>query len=148
MKSDSIFTRYLIGFCVTTTGVCLLELILGSLMLPEQRFGFGAFLMPPLFGFLTTMTALVLESRRELSAAETAVRMVLQLLLIEGIVFGINLWAGNRYSAPEAVLLAVGIAAVYAFAHLVLWLNERRIARAFNERLAEFQRENSRSKDE
>lgn len=139
MKNDGVLTKYLVSFCFTTTGICFLELILGSLLMPDMRFGFDAFLMPPLFGFLTTMTGLVLESRRALSAGETVLRMFVQLILIEGIVFGINLAAGNRFTVVETAALAVGIAIVFAFVHLVSWLNERRIARAFNSRLAEFQ---------
>ena len=143
MKKDSMLTKFLVSFCVTTTGICFLELILGSLLMPDMRFGFDAFLMPPLFGLLTTATGLVTESDRALSTAETVVRMAIQLVLIEGIVFGVNLAAGNRYTVRESVFLAAGVAVVYVFVHAVVWLNDRRIAKAFNARLAQFQQENS-----
>lgn len=138
-NKEAPLTRYLITFCIITTGVTFLEGILGSIYYPEQSLDFTAFFVPPLYGFLTALTGLVTESRRTLSTGETVFRMALQLGLIELIVLGSNYLAGNSYTPVQYVIIALGVAAVFAFVYFMIWLNDRRIAAAFNKRLAELQ---------
>ena len=132
-------SRYLIAFCVITTGLCLAEGILGSWLLPDGRLPYSAYLVPPGFGLLTVLTGIVVESRRVLSVWEMALRLVLQWLLIMGIVFGVNLFAGYRLTPMLAGIVAVEVTVIFLFVYLVMWLNERRIANAFNRQLAVLQ---------
>ena len=134
-----LLSRYLIAFCVITTGLCLAEGILGSLLMPDSRLPFSAYLVPPGFGLLTVLTGIVVESRRVLSVWEMALRLVLQWLLIMGIVFGVNLFAGYRLTPMLAGIVAVEVTVIFLFVYLVMWLNERRIANAFNRQLAVLQ---------
>ena len=134
-----LLSRYLIAFCVITTGLCLAEGILGSLLMPDSRLPFSAYFVPPGFGLLTVLTGIVVESRRVLSVWEMALRLVLQWLLIMGIVFGVNLFAGYRLTPMLAGIVAVEVTVIFLFVYLVMWLNERRIANAFNRQLAVLQ---------
>lgn len=140
INNGSPLVRYIVSFCVITTGVGLLEGILGGAFMPEMRFGFEAYYVPPLYGFLTVLTGLVLESRRTLSLGEMLFRMTIQLVLIECIVFGTNHLSGNFYTLAQSLVLAAGIAAVFISVHFIIWLNERRIASLFNKKLAEMQK--------
>lgn len=139
MKSGNIFTRYLIAFCVITTALCVMEGILGALLLPDMSLQFKHYLVPPAFGLLTSLTGLVMESRKELSVRQMLARMAIQLLLIEGIVFGVNIAIGNRFSPLMALVVAFENAVIFVFVYFVMWLNEHRIANAFNSRLSAWQ---------
>ena len=138
-KGEGLLSRYLIAFCVITTALCLAEGILGSWLLPGSQLSYSAYFVPPGFGLLTVLTGIVVESRRVLSVWEMALRLVLQWLLIMGIVFGVNLFAGYRLTPMLAGIVAVEVTVIFLFVYLVMWLNERRIANAFNRQLAVLQ---------
>ena len=72
-----------------------------------------------------------------------AVRLFLQLAMIEAMVLLVNFFFGNweLFTAPMILTLILGIALIFCVVYLVMWLNERRISRLFNERLLEFQKE-------
>lgn len=131
--------EHIITFLVITALITILEGILGCLFLPEVRFGFEAYFSPPLFGLLSTLTGLVLKSKKELTIRQVLFREFLQLLLIEAIVFGTNYVCGNRFDISLNISLALSIAVVFVLVHVILWLNDRRVARMFNEQLKIFQ---------
>ena len=105
-----------------------------------MRFGYEAFLTPPLFGFLSALTGLVTKSRKELSVKQTLFREFLQLLLIEAMVFGANYFWGAGFEWELSVTLAICIAVIFVLVYVVLWLNNRNSAKAFNKKLVEFQK--------
>ncbi len=129
---------FIVTACVTTA-----QGIVGTLLWPEARFGFDAFLFPPLFGILSVLSNVVLISKKELSMGQMAFRMFLQLLVIEGMVFAVNIMAGSfkNYTPAICILLAIAIAVIYGVVHLMMWLNDRHAAKVFNERLRRFQEE-------
>lgn len=138
-NNGGFLSRYLIAFCVITTGLCIAEGILGSLLLPDGRLPYSAYFVPPVFGALTSLTGLVMESRKVLSVRQIAFRLFLQWLLILGLVFGVNLVIGYRYTPLMAGIVTVEVTVIFLFVYLVMWLNERRIANAFNRELAALQ---------
>ena len=137
--NSGFLTRYLIAFCAITTGLCIAEGVLGIWLLPDSRLPFSAYLVPPAFGLMTVLTGLVTESRKELSVRQMLFRIGLQWLLIEGMVFGVNFAVGNRFTPMMAGIVAGEITCIFVFAYLVMWLNERRVAREFNRKLASLQ---------
>ena len=74
---------------------------------------------------------------------QMAFRMFLQLLVIEVMVFSVNILAGSseNYTPAICILLAGVVAGIYGVVHVIMWLNDRRAAKAFNERLRRFQEE-------
>ena len=129
---------FIVTACVTTA-----QGIVGTLLWPEARFGFDAFLFPPLFGILSVLSNVVLISKKELSMGQMAFRMFLQLLVIEVMVFSVfNQTASTEnYTPAICILLAGTVAGIYGVVHVIMWLNDRRAAKAFNERLRRFQEE-------
>lgn len=115
--------------------------------MPEMRFGFEAFFSPPLFGLLSALTGLITKSSKELSVGQALFRKLLQLLSIEVIVFGANYLAGTVFESKLKVTLALAIALVYVLVYLIMWLNDRRSANLFNERLKAYQQEMYRIDD-
>lgn len=129
---------FIVTACVTTA-----QGIVGTLLWPDARVGFAAFLFPPLFGILSVLSNVVLISKKELSMGQMAFRMFLQLLVIEVMVFAVNIMAGSfkNYTPAICILLAVAVAGIYGVVHLMMWLNDRHAAKVFNERLRRFQEE-------
>lgn len=140
MKNKFNFAELWMTFWVSTSCITILEAILGVIFLPDERFGYEAFFSPPVFGLLSTAAGIVMYSHRELSVRRVLIRKVLYLLIIEAMVFGLNYAHGHSYPFMTALALAVGIFLVFFAVHLILWINDRRSASLFNERLKEFQR--------
>lgn len=136
-------TSLLLVFFIVTACVTTVQGIVGTLLWPEARFGFDAFLFPPLFGILSVLSNVVLISKKELSMGQMAFRMFLQLLVIEVMVFSVNILVGSseNYTPAIRILLAGAVAGIYGVVHVIMWLNDRRAAKAFNERLRRFQEE-------
>ena len=136
-------TSLLLIFFIVTACVTTAQGIVGMLLWPEARFGFDAFLFPPLFGILSVLSNVVLISKKELSMGQMAFRMFLQLLVIEVMVFSVNILVGSseNYTPAICILLAGAVAGIYGVVHVIMWLNDRRAAKAFNERLRRFQEE-------
>ena len=97
----------------------------------------------PLFGILSAASELVTKSKKELSMGQMAFRLFLQLLIIEGIVFGANYFFGARenFTLPLNIALAIAIAVVFVIVYFVMWLNDRQSAIRFNEQLKIFQQQ-------
>lgn len=144
MKFKDILSELFLVFFIITACITILTGILGTLFFPDMQLGFDAFFSPPLFGFLSALTGLVTISSRELSVRQVMLRRLLQLLLIELIVFGVNYLAGNSYGLLLNVVLALSIAVVYVVVYLVIWLNDWRSAKLFNEQLKRFQLQNNK----
>jgi len=147
MKKDNPLTDILLAFFITTACIAILEGTLGTLLFPAQRFGYIAFLSPPLFALLTSSSGFVMLSRKELSIRQVIIRRILQLIWIEAIVFGLNLIVGIRFEPYVIVSLSLGVAAVFVTVNLMMWLNDRRIASDFNKRLHSMQEDALRDAD-
>jgi len=143
MKKGNPLTDILLAFFITTACITILEGTLGALLFPSLRFGYIAFLSPPLFALLTSSSGLVMISRKELSVRQVIVRRILQLIWIQLIVFGLNLIAGITFEPFVIVVLSLGVTAVFVTVNLMMWLNDRRIASNFNRKLRTLQSEQS-----
>lgn len=137
-----LWKEMLISFMICTTCICIAEGVLGLIFMPEEKFGYEAFLSPPIFGFLSVILGFVAESKRELSVREVIIRKVIHLLLIEGVVFGLNYVAGSEFPLGLQFSLAATIAVIYIVVHVVLYINDRRSAEDFNRQLEVFQSSN------
>lgn len=139
MNEKSKITEALMSFCVCTACITILEGILGMMFFPEQKLGYEAFFSPPLFGAFSVLLGCVTWSKKELSVKQILFRRSLHLLLIEGMVFGLNYAAGVVFPPMVCIALAIGIATVFVMVYVILWMNDRRSARIFNRKLKEFQ---------
>lgn len=146
MKNEGFGTQFILTFFIVTACITILSGVLGVLFLPDMRFGYEAFLSPPIFGFLSALSGLVTKSKKELSIKEVIFREALQLLLIEVIVFGINYMFGATFIWELNVTLAIAIVVIFVLVYVILWLNDQRIAMLFNERLLEYQRNQKHKK--
>ncbi len=139
MEQKSKISELLIAFCVCTTCITILEGIMGMIFYPNEKIGYGAFFSPPVFGAFSVLLGFVAESKKELSVKQVLFRRFLHLLLVEGMVFGLNYAAGTTFKPIVSVALAIGIAVVFVMVYVILWINDRRSARLFNHKLREYQ---------
>ena len=139
MQSKSKISEALIAFCVCTACITILQGVLGALFYPDEKLGYDAFLTPPLFGLFSVILGVVPWSQKELSVKQVLIRRAIHLLLIEGMVFGLNYVVGNRFSIVVNLALAIGIAVVFVTVYLILWINDKKSADLFNQKLKEFQ---------
>lgn len=139
MNQKSKVVELLIDFCVCTTCITLLEGILGVLFFPDLQLTYEAFFSPPLFGGLSVLLGFVTESKKELTIKQVLIRRMIHLALIEGMVFGLNFLAGVVFPTIVSITLALGIAIVFVMVYLIVWLNDRKSAVMFNQKLKEYQ---------
>ena len=139
MKFKQKFFDILISFCVCTTCITLLEGIMGVLFFPDVTMDYGAFFSPPLFGALSVLLGIVTESAKELTVRQVLIRNVIHLLLIEGMVFGLNYLSGVIFPPIVCITLALGIALVFVMVCVITWVNESKSAMDFNLKLKEYQ---------
>lgn len=140
MKSKESGIQFILVFLIVTGCITILSGVLGTIFLPDMRFGYEAFLSPPIFGFLSALSGVVTKSRKELSMRQMLFREFLQLLLIEIMVFGVNYVFGTTFTWELNITLALSIAVIYILVYVILWLNDRRSAMIFNAKLVEFQK--------
>ena len=140
MKVKELWLEFILVFFIVTGCITILSGVLGMIFLPDMRFGYEAFLSPPIFGFLSALSGVVTKSRKELSMWQMLFREFLQLLLIEIMVFGVNYVFGTTFTWELNITLALGIAVIFILVYVILWLNDRRSAMIFNAKLVEFQK--------
>ena len=139
MKYKTQLVDDIMAFFVITACITVLEGVLGMVFMPEVKFGYEAFLSPPLFGILSVIFGLVTRSKKELSIKQVICRRALHLLLIEAAVFLLNYWSGNIFEPVAAVSLAMAVFLVFVTVYAVMWMNDKRSAELFNEKLKKFQ---------
>ncbi len=138
MSNRGKLVEFLMAFFVCSTCISILEGLLGMAFFAEDKFGWEAF-FSPLFGFLSVLLGMVTKSKRELSVKEILFRRALHLLLIELLIFGMNYETGMQFDVLFSVTLAFSVAAVFVAVYVVMWLNDRKSAALFNEKLKEYQ---------
>lgn len=143
MKIKKRLSEMIMAFFVSTTLICILEGIFGMIFFPEVKTDYGAFFSPPLFGFCSVILGLVTQSKKEPSVRQVLFRLGLHLLLIEGLVFGLNFASGNIFTPFVSVILALSVALIFVAVHVILWMNDQRSAMQFNECLKRYQQENT-----
>ena len=141
MKDDKDFLEPIMAFLVCTACITILEGGVGMILYPEQKFGYDAFLSPPLFGFCSVLLGIVTYSKKELSVKQVLIRRGIHLLLIEGLILGVNYVAGIIFEPLVFWMLVAAIALVFVTVYVVLWLNDKRSAAMFNEQLKRYQQQ-------
>lgn len=140
--SKDFLPEFLVTFLVCTGCICILDGIFGVIAMPDVKLGYDAFLSPPLFAFFAVLFGTVTHSRKELNFAQVIRRRCLHLILVELLVFGLNLFYGVVFPIKTAIALALCIAIVFIAVYVIMYLNDQRSAWKFNKELKRFQEKN------
>lgn len=145
MSRKDFFMGMLKDFFVIATLINVAIFVLGSIFNGDARFGYDAFLAPLIYAAFSLLPAGITYSERELSVKEVLIRKVIQLVLIEVIVFLIC-FGIDSLSQLEPLLLfgfGVSVAVIYVLVHLFDWLVASREANKLTRDLKAFQTDNS-----
>ena len=112
---------------------------LGGRIAQMQGNGFGKHFSGIVFAFFSVGFGLVTRSRKELSIRQVIARHILHLALIEAFVFGVNYLSGVLFSWKIGIALALAIAIIFAMVYTVMYMNDRKSAALFNEKLKQYQ---------
>lgn len=131
--------KVLMSFFISTTCICAAMALMGMAFVPDAHFGYQAFLSPLLFGALASLPTLATYTKKELSLKQMVWRNVFEFFLLELVILSALYFAGLLTSVPVAASLAASIFIIYLTVNLVLWINDRKTAKVFNEALKKFQ---------
>lgn len=128
-------------FFISTTCICILEGIYGSIFMSGQTLDFGAFFSPPLFGAISAVLSLLTNLGRSKipSVRESLLRSLALLVSIEAVVFGLNYLAGHVFGTGQTVALILSVAVIYLMVCIVLHWIDLKCAKDFNEELKKYQ---------
>ena len=132
--------RMMMSFFVSVTCISVAMALIGMAFEPNARFGYEAFLSPVLFGTLASLPLMVKYSKKELSPKQIVARSVIHLVLLEAVLLSVLWFAGLLTGISMAVSLGTSICIIDVTVHLVLWLQDSRTAKEFNEALHKLQK--------
>ena len=132
----------IMNFFIIVTLVNLVMFISGSILAPDMRFGYEAFVVPIIDGLLGIIPGIIMYSKRELTVRQMLIREVIQLLAIEAIIlfftFGLSDVSGEDIP-PYVVAVAVSVAVVYGLVIVIRYLLDSRKAVKMTSDLKAFQ---------
>lgn len=136
------------SFFVSVTCICAAMALVGMVFETDTKFGYEVFLSPLIFGAIASLPLLVKYSRKELSLKQTAIRNIIHFILLEASILITLYFIGALKSVSVTVSLATSILMIYITVNLVLWINDKRTAREFNNALKTLQNSNDIEKQE
>ena len=131
--------KILISYFFSVTGITAAIGILGSILAPQVSFGYEAFLSPFLFGLVAVVPSIVTYSKKEPSAKQMLLRLLLRFALLEIMIVLFAYYAGLVTSGAVAISLVLSVLLVDLTVHLVMWLNDKRTAAEMNGALKKLQ---------
>lgn len=142
MKSNNILSDFIRAFFISTTLITIGSGIVGIIYFKDAVIGNEALLGPPITGLLTSSLSIVNYSKKELSIAQVVVRKVIHLLLIEGLVLGLNYMNGLIFTPQLFITIVLIILFIFVSVHVMIWINDKKLANDFNKELVIFQARN------
>ena len=135
--------KVMIIFFVSTTCICAAMALVGVTFESDTRFGYESFWSPLIFGAIASFPSLVTYSKKELSFKQTVIRNIIHLILLEAAILSVLYFGGMLTSVSLAISLGVSILLIDITVDLVLWLNDKRTAKEFNNALKKLQNDYS-----
>ncbi|MHB1152581.1 MAG: hypothetical protein ACYCWE_06590 [Eubacteriales bacterium] len=127
------------SYFVSVTCISAAMAVLGLIFEPETRFGYAALLYPHLFGIIASIPQFMQYSKKELSVKQTIIKNIIHFVLLELIILSF-LYYGNALDNISVTLsVAISVFIIDLTVYLVLWTNDKKTAKAFNEALKKMQ---------
>lgn len=145
MHGKEFFKDSLMCFFIIVTCVNVATFILGSRFDSGANLTYDAFLSPVFFGIVSSVPNVVMYSRHELSVKEILLRKIIQLVLIEALLYFVS-FGGKIAVAPDrdaVVPFMVVVLIIFVAVHVITYVIDLGTARAMTLELEEFQKRNS-----
>lgn len=133
----------MMSFFVSVTCICVAMALIGMIFEPDTRFGYEAFLSPLILGMVASIPLLVKYSNNDLSMKQMAIRNVIHFILLEAIILSILYFGGILTNMSMTISLGVSIFVIDLTVILVLWINDKKTAKEFNDALKRLQNDYS-----
>ncbi len=128
------------SFFISVTLINVAMLVLGKILMPQQRFGYEIFVYPLIYGLIGMIPALIVRDGKELTVKQTVIKeliqMILTVVLLVAFIFGGSPLDGERIRM--ALLVALSVVLVYAGVITIGWLLDKKTADMLNEDLTRF----------
>ena len=150
MKLKEFIKSTLASYFIIVTLVNVATLVLGSILRPEQRFGYEAFLAPLLYGALGLIPVFIMYSPKELTIKQIVIRKIVQLIALEFILVLAGFGRENLKAENLALIasFALSVLIIYVLVHVISWVLNLEMARQLTMDLQSYQsRELRREKD-
>lgn len=131
--------KIMMSFFVSIACICAAMALVGMIFEPHTQFGYEAFLSPIIFGAIATLPSLVHYSKKDLTFVQMAIRNVIHLVLLEIVILSVLFFAGILKDISMALSLGISILVIDLTVNLVLWVNNKKIAKEFNNALKALQ---------
>jgi hypothetical protein len=131
--------KIMMSFFVSVTCICAAMVLIGMTFESDTHFGYEAFLSPLIFGAVASLPLLVTYSKNELSVKQIVIRDVIHLILLEVVILSVLYFGEIITSISMAISLGVSIFMIDLTVNLVLWINDKRSAKEFNDALKRLQ---------
>jgi hypothetical protein len=135
--------KVMMSFFVSVTCICVAMALIGMLFEPDTRFGYEAFLSPLILGMVASIPLLVKYSNNDLSMKQMAIRNVIHFILLEAIILSFLYFWGILTNMSMTISLGVSIFVIDLTVILVLWINDKKTAKEFNDALKRLQNDYS-----
>lgn len=136
---DFLVKKILVSYFLAVAGITAAIGIVGSIFAPETTFGYQAFFSPFLFGLVAVIPSLATYSKKELSARQMLLRLVIHFALLEILILLFAYIAGLVTSISVAISLLLCVFVIDLAVHLIHWLNDQRLANELNIALKKIQ---------
>lgn len=138
--------RNILGnFFISVTLINIAMLVLGTILRPEQKFGYEVFIYPLIYGVIGIIPALITREGKELTVKQTlvknAVQMLMTVVLILAFMFGGH--PVDRNLIVTAVSVAFSVVLIYAGVIAISWFLDKKTADMMTEDLVRFQNRSS-----
>lgn len=131
--------KIMMSFFVSVACICAAMALIGMTFESDTLFGYEAFLSPLIFGAVASLPSLVTYSKNELSVKQTVIRSVIHFILLEAVILSFLYFGGMITGVSMAVSLGASILMIDLLVNLVLWVNDKRTAKEFNDALKKLQ---------
>lgn len=139
---DFFIKKILLSYFLAVAGITAATGIVGSIYMPNEVFGYQAFLSPFLFGLVAVIPSFVTYSKKELSAKQMLFRLVFHFVLLEIMILFFAYLTGLLKNRSIAVSLFLSVFIIDLTIRLVMWLNDRRLASELTNALRNIQKNN------
>lgn len=142
MSLKEILYRSLMIYFILVTCITAGIAILGSVLDPDARFGYSAFVSPFIFAALGIIPNLLTYSSEELSDRQLILRKIIQFAVIEAEVVGVCIISPIIHTEKAEVIIGVMISVLVIFilVHVIIIMNNYFSAKQLTKELMQFQK--------
>lgn len=131
--------KIIMSFFVSVACICAAMALIGMIFEPDTRFGYEVFLSPLIFGAVATLPSFIQYSKKDLSLKQTAVRNVIHFIMLEAVILSVLYLGGILTDMSITLSLGISIFIIDLTVNLVLWVNDKKTAKEFNDALEKLQ---------